>query len=261
MEKSYNKVNKVDGYEEGDLVRLKIPVEDRCSTENKRMFCRVIDVKYGNRYSLQCEYGILHGFYRTKDMDRLTCTMPHQIPPFRKGSHRDHTLREAARLLSPADLMQVRCGCKGNCAPVRWKCFKGKVECTLRCHGRDGSAHCTNTGHSAVPSGTFKLKRNTRSAPPEPSHNQQCQQADTQGNACTRTDPLSVDDTAYESSDLTELDTEDEDVLEEEEITGEEEPEEEEEVNEVDGSEEEMLCSNDMEQSVIVVASGRLSCC
>ena len=48
MEKRYNKVNKVEVFEEGDLVRLKIPVEDRCTTDNKRMFCRVIDVKYGN---------------------------------------------------------------------------------------------------------------------------------------------------------------------------------------------------------------------
>jgi hypothetical protein len=77
MEKRYNKVNKVEVFEKGDLVRLKIPVEDRCSTDNKHMFCRVIDVKYGNRYSLQCEYGILHGFYRTKNMDRLTSTIPH----------------------------------------------------------------------------------------------------------------------------------------------------------------------------------------
>jgi len=41
-------------------------------------------------------------------------------------------------------------------------------------------------------------------------------------------DPTSAEDTANESSDLTELDTEDEEVLEEEGATGEEEEEEEE---------------------------------
>jgi hypothetical protein len=87
MEQRYNKVNKVELFEEGDLVRLKIPVEDRCSTDNKRMFCRVIDVKYGNRYSLQWEYGIFHGFYCTKNIDRLTSTISHPIPPFVMGSH------------------------------------------------------------------------------------------------------------------------------------------------------------------------------
>jgi len=158
MEKTYNQVNKVEVVEEGDLVRLKIPVEDRCSTDNKRMFCRVIDVKYGNRYSLQCEYGILNGFYRTKNMDRLTTTIPHHIPQFKKGSHRELTLWEAAHHQSPAEHIQVRCGYKGNCATVRCKCFKGAVECTLHYHGRDGGSHCTNTGDLAAPCGTFKLK-------------------------------------------------------------------------------------------------------
>jgi hypothetical protein len=220
MEKRYNKVNKVEVFEEGDLVRLKIPVEDRYSTDNKRIFCRVIEVKHGNRYALQCEYGILHGFYRTKNMDRLTSTIPHQIPSFKKGSHRELTLREAARLQSPAELIQVRCRCKGNCTTVRCKCFKAKAECTLHCHGQDGGTQCINTGASAAPSGTFNLERNTRSAPPKPSHNQKRRQANTEGVACAHTDPISAEDSAIESSDLTELDTEDEEVLEEEEVTG-----------------------------------------
>jgi len=54
MEKGYNNVNNVEVFEEGDLVRLKIPVEDRCKTDNKRIFCRVVKVKHGNRYALQC---------------------------------------------------------------------------------------------------------------------------------------------------------------------------------------------------------------
>jgi hypothetical protein len=56
-------------------------------------------------------------------------------------------------------------------ATVRCKCFKANAECTLHCHGQDGGAQCINTGLSAAPSGTFNLERNTRSAPPEPSHN------------------------------------------------------------------------------------------
>jgi hypothetical protein len=93
-------------------------------------------------------------------MDRLTCTIPHQIPPFKKGSHRELTLREAARLQSPAEHIQVRWRCKGNCTTVRCKCFKAKAECTLHCHGRGGGAQCINTGPSAAPSGTFNLERN-----------------------------------------------------------------------------------------------------
>ena len=77
-----------------------------------------------------------HGFYRTNNMDHLTSTIPHQIPPFKKGSHRELTLREAARLQSPAELIQVLWRCKGNCTTVRCKCFKEKAQCTLHCHGR-----------------------------------------------------------------------------------------------------------------------------
>jgi hypothetical protein len=58
---------------------------------------------------------------------------------------------------------------------------------------------------------------------------------------------------------LTELDTEDEDVLEEEEVTGEgeEEEEEEEEGNEEGNEEVEPVSNDEMEHCVIVVASGR----
>jgi len=38
-------------------------------------------------------------------MDNLTSTNPHQHPPFIKGSYQELTLRAAARLLSPAELI------------------------------------------------------------------------------------------------------------------------------------------------------------
>ena len=84
MEKRYNKVNKVEVFEEGDPVRLKIPVEDRCSTDNKRIFCRVVEVKHGNRYALQCQYGVLQRFNCAKSMDRLSPTIPHQVPSYKR---------------------------------------------------------------------------------------------------------------------------------------------------------------------------------
>jgi hypothetical protein len=274
MEKRYNKVNKVEVFEEGDLVRLKIPVEDRCSTDNKRIFCRVVEVRHGNRYALQCEYGILRGLYRTKNMDRVAATIPHQIPTFRKDSHRELTLREAAHLQSPAQLIQVRCGCKGNCTTIRCKCFKSKVECTLHCHGRDGGEQCTNTGVTAVPSGTFNLKRNP--SIPGPRQNHKRLRANTQGEDWAQINSTSTDkndSVENTESDLTELDSDEAEGFEEDEVTGAEEEEEEEEEENVEeedeveededveddveeeGNENEETVSNeDMEHSVIVVA-------
>jgi hypothetical protein len=57
---------------------------------------------------------------------------------------------------------------------------------------------------------------------------------------------------------LPHLDIEDEEVLEEEGVTGEEEEEEEEEGNEEGNEEDEPVSNDDMEHSVIAVASGRL---
>ncbi|KAF8539436.1 hypothetical protein BDD12DRAFT_882287 [Trichophaea hybrida] len=64
-----------------------------------------------------------------------------------------------------------------------------------------------------------------------------------------------AEDTDSESSDLTELDTEDEEVLKEEEVT--EEEEEEEEGYEDENEEDEPVSNYDMKHSVIVAASGR----
>ena len=55
---------------------------------------------------------------------------------------------------------------------------------------------------------------------------------------------------------MTELDTEGEEVLEEEEVTGEEEDEDEGEGYEEGNEEDEPVSNDDMEHSVIVVASG-----
>ncbi|KAF8533215.1 hypothetical protein BDD12DRAFT_899920 [Trichophaea hybrida] len=91
-------------------------------------------------------------------------------------------------------------------------------------------------------------------------------QANTQGDAGMWSDPASTEDAADDSSEMTELDTEDGEVLEEE-LTGEEEEEEEhnkeegneeegneeegneEEGNEEDGNEEETVSNDDMEHS------------
>jgi len=107
----------------------------------------------------------------------------------------------------------------------------------------------------------LNLKQNTTSTPLEPSHNLKSCQAIIQRDACGDTNPTSVEDTANESCDLPDLDTEDEEVLEEG-VTGEEEEEKEEEGNEEDGKEErneedEPVSNDDMEHSLLVVASGR----
>ena len=126
---------------------------------------------------------------------------------------------------------------------------------------RNDGFQCTNNGVSAAPSGTFNLKRKT--TPPGPSHNQQRLRANTQGEAAAQTYYTSVDDVnksveVNDESDLTELDIEEGECLEEsKDVDKEEEEEEEEDVEEEANEEEELVSSQDMEHIVIVVAPRR----
>jgi hypothetical protein len=70
------------------------------------------------------------------------------------------------------------------------------------------------------------------------------------------TDPPSAEHTGNESSYLADLETKDEEVLVEEGVTGEEEEVQEREGNEKGNEEDEPVSNDDMEDSVIVVASG-----
>jgi len=219
-----------------------------------------------------------------KNMDHLAVTITQQTPTLMKRSHRRLSLREATHLQSPAELIQVCCGCKGNCNTICCKCFKAKVECTLHCHGQNVGVQCTNSGDSAAPSGTFNLEQKTT---PSPSHNHKRLRGNTQGEAIVQTYSTSVEDVNQsaednDDSDLIEQDIEEGEGLEEyNDVDEEEQAEEQEEDNvveegndesdfterdieegdgleeygNVDAEEEEALVSSqDMEHSVIVVA-------
>jgi len=69
-------------------------------------------------------------------------------------------------------------------------------------------------------------------------------------------DPTSAEDTGTESSYLPDLETKDEEVLKQEGFTWEEEAVQEGEGNEEGNEEDEPISNDDMEDSVIVVASG-----
>jgi len=125
---------------------------------------------------------------------------------------------------------------------------------------RNDGVQCTNNGVSAAPSGTFNLKRKT--TPPGPSHNQKRLRPNTQGEATAQTYSTSVDDVnksveENDESDLTELDIEEREGLDEYKDVDEEEDEDEDVVEDEGSEEEELVSSQDIEHSVIVVASQR----
>jgi len=58
-------------FQPGDFVTLKIPQEDRASTDNLRIYCRVVKESHPNRHQLQTKYGILATHYPTKKLLRI----------------------------------------------------------------------------------------------------------------------------------------------------------------------------------------------
>jgi len=115
---------------------------------------------------------------------------------------------------------------------------------------RNDGVQCTNNGVFTSPSSTFNLKWKT--TPPGPNHNQQRLEANTQGEATAQTYSTSVGDgnksvEENDESDLTELDIEEGEGLEEyKDVDKEEEEEEEDDVEEEANEEEELDSSQDM---------------
>ena len=111
MVRRFNRNKHVRTYAVGDLVHLKIPTEDRCITDNKRIFCRIINASvtrmYAGSYQLLCQYGILERRYVTRDMDPLESTITHHIPDSPEGQP-TVTLALAARRQSDASSLQIR---------------------------------------------------------------------------------------------------------------------------------------------------------
>jgi len=71
MVKKHSKRHSPEIFQPGDFVTLKIPREDRASTDNLRIYCQVIKEPHPNRYQLQCKHGILAAHYPTKELLRI----------------------------------------------------------------------------------------------------------------------------------------------------------------------------------------------
>lgn len=96
MATRYNSSHKVDIFSVGDLVSLAIPRQNRKSTDNTRIFCRVVHKPHPDRHQLQCSYGILDWHYPTKELERVPKTLEIIIPDHQQKI----SLHKAAQLSS-----------------------------------------------------------------------------------------------------------------------------------------------------------------
>ena len=68
MAYKYIKKHNIQHFDIGAIVSLKVPREDRVSTDNKRLFAYILDEPYSHRYKVITLSGIIKCLIPTKEL-------------------------------------------------------------------------------------------------------------------------------------------------------------------------------------------------
>jgi hypothetical protein len=68
MVNKYSKKHDIQHFDIGDIVSLKVPREDRTSTDNRRLFARVLEEPYLHRYKVVTLSGTIQRLIPTKEL-------------------------------------------------------------------------------------------------------------------------------------------------------------------------------------------------
>jgi hypothetical protein len=135
MVRKYTKKHDIQHFEVGDIVSIKVPREDRTSTDNKRLFARVLDEPYPHWYQVLTLSGIIQRLIPTKSLGVVEQALWSDI--LIPTSTKQVTLGLAAREASTSARVGVSCQCKGQCSTKRCRCYKETKECSVHCHNDD----------------------------------------------------------------------------------------------------------------------------
>lgn len=147
--RQYGKQRQTTTFELGDQVSVAVPALDRASTDDKRLFGRVIGVhKDYDSYQIVTKYGILDRNYPISELNPLPSHIDIEIPnppPTAKV-----TLHYCAAQESTTEKVPVHCNCRDQktwCSTRRCACIKAEAKCSVACHGgsnQDNMPDCPN---------------------------------------------------------------------------------------------------------------------
>ncbi len=131
MVRKYSKRNDIQHFKTGDIVSLKVPREDRTSTDNRRLFRRILGEPHPHRYKVLTCSGIIQpkGLGAVNEALWSDIIIPDSI--------KEVTLSLAAREGSISARVGVSCQYKGSCNTKRCRCFKEDKKCSVHCHRDD----------------------------------------------------------------------------------------------------------------------------
>jgi hypothetical protein len=140
MIRKYTKKHDIQHFDIGAIVSLKIPREDRTSTDNKRIFARILEEPYLYRYQVITVSGIIKRLIPTKSLRVVEQALWADI--LIPTSTKQVALGLAAREASTSARVGISCQCKGLCSTKRCRCYKEAKECSVHCHNDDHD--CSN---------------------------------------------------------------------------------------------------------------------
>jgi len=114
---------------------LKVPREDRTSTNNRRLFGRILEEPYSHRYKILTMSGVIQCLVPTKGLRVVDKALWSDIDI--PNSTKQVTLALAAREASTSARVGISCQCKGACSTKRCKCYKEGKQCSIHCHRDD----------------------------------------------------------------------------------------------------------------------------
>ena len=129
----YNYV--IQYFEIGDIIFIKVPREDRTSTDNRRLFGRILEEPYSHRYKILTSSGVIKRLIPTKELGIVDESLWSDI--IIPTTTATVTLAYAAKEASTSIRVGISCQCKGNCNSKRCKCHKEGRQCTIHCHQDD----------------------------------------------------------------------------------------------------------------------------
>jgi hypothetical protein len=135
MVRKYTKKHDIQHFDVGAIVSLKVPREDRTSTDNKRLFARILDEPYSHRYKVITLSGVIKRLIPTKGLGVVEQALWLDI--IIPDSTKEVTLGQAAREASTSARVGVSCQCKGDCNTKRCRCYKEGKQCSVHCHRDD----------------------------------------------------------------------------------------------------------------------------
>ena len=160
--RQYGKQRQITTFEIGDQVSVAVPALDRATTDDKRMFGRVINVKEEyDSYQIVTKYGVLNRWYPISELNPLPKHIDIGIP--NPPPTNPVSLHACAAQESTTEKVAVHCGCRDQrtwCSTRRCACYKANAKCSIACHGgkdQDNMPECPN-----ISSMTMRTQRGHR---------------------------------------------------------------------------------------------------